>query len=560
MATRAKKAYRIAVIDAETDPFLYGRVPEVFAWGFFDGAIYKDFWGPNATAHLLAYLESLDEPLMIYAHNGGKFDFFYLVEAGAVNNPIMIINGRLTKVGLGKHELRDSYSIIPVALAHFGDKETIDYEKFEASERDKPANKKEILHYLAKDCEALFKVVDAFVKRFGPMLTVGGTAIKELEKLHPILRGDETHDNLFRPFYYGGRVSCFEPGIHEGDFKIFDVNSMYPHVMRNFTHPAGQKYMPLDNATINKAGDIQGYKNRPYFAVIIADNHQALPTRTETGLTFDQTSGEFFACSHEIKVALKYGLINIHQVKCAWVPMALTRFDAFVDKFIAEKIEGKEKKDKLLETFSKFMLNSAYGKFGQNPQSYFDWYIKRAEEKIPSREWTMAIDYGPWEIWKKPAPKPSYFDVAIAASITSAARAVLLDALQNATRPIYCDTDSIICEALNVEKSDTALGAWKLEASGNRIGVAGKKMYALYQGKDNVKMASKGADLDPADIFDLARGKVIRAEKMGPTFKLGIPFSEMSKDIGVGKRGFIARNIRRTAEPIIEPGEYVLID
>jgi hypothetical protein len=55
---RKKVERRIAVIDAETDPFLHGRKPQVFAWGFFDGETYRDFWGPDATAQLVDYLHT----------------------------------------------------------------------------------------------------------------------------------------------------------------------------------------------------------------------------------------------------------------------------------------------------------------------------------------------------------------------------------------------------------------------------------------------------------------------------------------------------------------------
>lgn len=550
--TKKKKPPRLAVIDAETDPFLYGRKPQVFAWGFFDGETYQDFWGTHyATDQLAQYLERYPEPLMIYAHNGGKFDFFYLIERGLVSNPIMLINGRVVKVGLFHHELRDSYSIIPVSLSAAGDKLKIDYEKFEESRREK--HKAEILHYLAKDCEALYKLVAAFHGRFGPMLTVGSTAIKELGKLHPIRRGDEAHDERFRPFYYGGRVSVFEAGILEGAWHVYDVNSMYPHVMRNFSHPYGQKYLQLENTSIDHLGNIEGYPKRTYFAEIEATNRGALPSRLPDSLDFDCPEGKFYACSHEIRVALKHGLIDIHKVERAWVPLSLIKFDTFVDTFSAEKIAAKASGDKISELFSKFMLNSAYGKFGQNPAHYYDWSILQASERskwLKARKdeaWEMAYDYGAWEIWRKPSPKPRYFDVAIAGSTTSGGRSILLDAFQVAARRAYGDTDSIICEGLYAVKHDgSQLGAWKLEAQGDLLAMAGKKMYALFdtriaklkscrdaRGVERcdgtmpcprcgcVKMASKGADLEPADIYQLARGASIEWHKPSPTFKLG---------------------------------------
>lgn len=565
------KIKRLAVLDLETDPFLYGRPPEAFAAGFFDGETYKDFWGSRCVHELCAYLETR-EPLMIYAHNGGKFDFFYMIEAEVVNNPLSLINGRIVKLGLGHHELRDSFAIIPVALAQAGGKLKIDYEKFEASVREK--HRPEILHYLATDCEELYKVVAAFHARFGPMLTVGSTAIKELGKLHPIRRGNAEHDELFRPFYYGGRVSTFEPGVHRGDFKAYDVNSMYSHVMRNFPHPYGSKYLTLDNPSLNAWGDVEGYEKRPYFAHIIATNRAALPIRTKAGLSFDQTDGEFFACGHEIRVAVKLGLLDVHAVKRAYVPLTLIRFTAFVDTWSTEKRAGKAEGDKTRELFAKFMLNSSYGKFGQNPAHYYDYHIKRFDEKIPSSEWEMHLDYGAWEIWRKPSPKPRYFDVAIAASVTSGARSVLLEAIAASLRPAYCDTDGLICVALKgVPLDDSALGAWKLEARGSLLAIAGKKMYALFDGSTSVKpcdstcdyrfpckrcgcvkMASKGADLEPADILALAQGETRVWRKEAPTFKLGRPINPRGPEARAAM--FLTRRITPTV-PVLPQNKGV---
>lgn len=525
---RVKKAPpKIAVLDFETDPFLFGRKPEVFAAGFYDGNEYVDFWSRNCAEYLFQYLQNRDDELLIYAHNGGKFDFFYFIERGLVNNPIVIINGRIVKIGLGRHELRDSFAIIPVALAAY-QKDKIDYDKFEQDVREN--HRPEILKYLKSDCIYLYELVSAFVARFGTNLTVGGTAIKELQKFHTVKRGNEYHDAKFRPFYYGGRVSCLEIGIIEGNFKSYDVNSMYPHVMRNFRHPFGVEYAHLTEPTIDGHGNVAHFGNRPYFARVIAQNKSALPTRTKEGLLFDAPRGEFFTCDHELRVALKYDLIAIEEVKEAFVPLGLTSFDKYVDNFVAEKIKAKKDGDRIAELFAKFMLNSAYGKFGQNPAHYFDYFVKRFHEKIPSG-YELYMDYGEWEIWRKPSPKPRYFDVAIAASITSASRAVLLDGLCRAQRPLYCDTDSVICEKLNVPVSDTDLGHWKIDAEGDLLAIAGKKLYAMFKNGICVKMASKGADLEPEDILALARGKSIVWRKQAPTFKLGMNHAWLERTI-----------------------------
>jgi len=68
---------KLAVIDLETDPFQHGRLPEPFLSGFDNGEQVVEFWGDDCILRLVEFLATLKEPHIIYAHNGGKFDFFY---------------------------------------------------------------------------------------------------------------------------------------------------------------------------------------------------------------------------------------------------------------------------------------------------------------------------------------------------------------------------------------------------------------------------------------------------------------------------------------------------
>ena len=149
MPRKRKQPKTVAVIDFETVPFLHGRIPKPFAAAFFDGEIYREFWGANCAEYLIDFISTLEKEYIIYAHNGGKFDFFFLLPW--ITNPLKLINGRIVKAGIlnTKSELRDSYAIIPVPLRAY-QKDEIDYKFFEIEHREKYKN--EILHYLAGDC------------------------------------------------------------------------------------------------------------------------------------------------------------------------------------------------------------------------------------------------------------------------------------------------------------------------------------------------------------------------------------------------------------------------
>ena len=520
---------RIAVIDYETDPFKYGRIPKPFVAGFYDGEIYKQFWGDDCVQQLVDWLQ-FDAPheYMIFAHNGGKFDFFLMLEH--LENPVKIINGRIVEARLGAHKLRDSFAIIPISLAAY-QKDEIDYEKFEREHRD--SNRDEICRYLRSDCVYLFELVSAFVERFTAKITVGSTAIAELRKFHPFDQQRDVHDAKYRPFYFGGRVEALETGILEGAWEVHDVNSMYPYVMAEYDHPTGRDYFVSYSAILDKKGRMSGYANAPfYFAHIECVQDGAFPTRVkDSPLDFNVRHGEFWVTSHELKAAMELGRVSQVKVKSVHVPLKTIRFKEYVDYWMAEKIAGKTQGDKIRELFAKFMLNSAYGKFGTNPDNYKDFLIQRIGDDMPPEPWSISSSHRCGvNLWEKDAQNKRYFDVATAASITSAARSVLLRALATAKRPVYCDTDSIICESLGQPGDPSRLGAWKLEAEGDTIAIAGKKLYALRQGGKFVKIASKGVRLTGGAIFDLCRGGYVEWENQAPSFSLKKPIPKDGED------------------------------
>lgn len=550
-----KPKYKRAVIDAETDPFKFGRVPEPFAWEFHSDERTEVFWGDDCTEQLLRFLDTI-EPHMIWAHNGGKFDFHFL--HSEIENPIKIINSRIVSATLGQHVLRDSLAIIPVPLKRFfkGSKGDIDYRLMEREYREK--HKAEILDYLHQDCHSLFTVVNAFVDRFGAKLTVGSTAMGQLIERHDFERMKPEQDKAFRHFYFGGRVQCFQHGIITGPLKMFDVNSEYPAAMKNAKHPT--------SAGFHETDELPDGFDVPYFVEFTGWNKGALPYKgpgIDDTLTFDHEYGRFAVCSHELEVALEFGLCRIDEIHRVLIPRAWASFEKFVDDFYGEKVFAKLSKDEVAEMFAKFMLNSAYGKFGSNPENFEDWYINRDfgnDEALRANGYEIKVEYEEFELWARPASNAdnSYFNVATAASITSAARAILLRGIQQATDPIYCDTDSLLCRDFSGEVSDTIIGAWKLEKETPMAAIGGKKLYALYDPKTlalpktvynpkfkcrdpnpdrrALKLSSKGGSLSVDEIIKIAKGGTVRYENAAPTFSL------------TQKTRFITRNFRQTVD------------
>lgn len=552
MPRKKKPEFIPAAGDFETDPFKYGRVPKPFCCGLrFDTpdvlGYYVQFWGDDCVLQLLDYLKDCKTPLRIYFHNGGKFDFHFLL--AHLENPIKIINGRIVKARIGIHEFRDSWAIIPMALKRANQKDEVDYGTFEREHREKYRDT--ILSYLRGDCEYLHQLAVAFNDRFGPRLTIGGTAARELRSLHPQTNARHDHDAKFRPYYYGGRVECFESGVINGRLKVYDVNSMYPFVMRDCIHPKGTHYVEPHLLALDSDLWFRRFPGRFYFCTVTGENRGALPIRAErgsAGLSFNERYGTFRTTCHELRTAIRLGLFRLDRIEQAFVCADSQQFTEFVDLWSAEKIAAKLSKEKIRETFAKLILNSAYGRFGINPYEFYEYYIQIEGAPLPPKR-ESGSQFEPYEsspeftIWRARVHDPDeadargFEDVAIAASITSAARATLMDAIAKANRPVYCDTDSLICEGLTgVRFSDTELGAWKLEGEGNRIAIAGKKLYSLVNGDSEIKSASKGVKLDSREIFRVAKGETVLWQSDAPNFKLG------------GNTRFISRRARLTVQ------------
>ena len=530
----------IGVIDCETDPFKFGEVPAPFAWGLkwrdpkTGRRHYVSFWGKDCTARLIKYLDEFDGELLLYAHNGGKFDFIFLLQY--LSNPVRIIKRRIVSAFIGFHEIRDSFVIIPTALKGYK-KTEIDYDKFTKARREE--NRAEIESYLEDDCEYLLDLVTAFIDKFGPKLTIGSTAYSELTKVLPQQATNETHDKLFRPYYIGGRVQCFQKGIIHGDFKIIDVNSMYPATMCDYDHPFGPLYVTPKRMEIGRDGRVKGFETRLYFIEFEGISTNALPMRIQgKGYEYGKQRGIFKTTSHELIVALKWGLVKIDRIIDIKIPVNCQRFGDFINPIMAAKIAAEINGDAVGRLFSKLLANNGYGKFGQNPDNFHDYFLEILDRDNPPSDpnYQCGLISEDYRIWEKPTEIKRYYDVAIAASITGAARAVLLDSIMRVRNPVYCDTDSIICESTGTLELDASkLGAWKDEGRADTIAIAGKKLYAAFLAGECIKTASKGLRLSPEQIYEVASGGSVEWRNDAPSFALD------------GSATFVKRRARRTA-------------
>ena len=558
---------RLCTFDTETDPFKIGRVVKPFTCGFHivDSGEYWDFWGDDCIEQFFEFLDAnfSEQELLIMCHNWGNFDAYFCTDQFDSGSSPFIINGRLVRTILHGQEFRDSYANIPVALGNMGAgvKLDIDYSKLERDVRD--LHRDEILAYQKQDCIGLGVYVKNWFDMFGDKLTMASAALPMLRSFHGFETVPEYIDDQLRPFYFGGRCECFETGVLKDDWKIYDVHSMYPAVMASEQHPISGH--PISSYVIGP---------RTFFAKIDATSDGCLPVRKpDGGLHFPHGRDSYFASIHEINAGLETGTLVIHSVEYAIDFEVSSTFQAFVDHFYSLRLKAAAAGDDILKLFYKLVLNSSYGKFAQDPRKYETYLFDPDEMPTPLLCPSCAVNikgfqgritslcatcdsgltspFG-WNIdcvrdgkavWCKPQTRINkhgsisnrgFFNVATAASITAAARAKLWRGLCGADRPIYCDTDSIICRSFQGELHDNRLGTWGREAVGDTACIGGKKLYAIFNDGEEIKKASKGVKLTAQEIARVCAGEVVTYASPVPKFKLD------------GRSEWIVRNIKRT--------------
>lgn len=513
------------VLDSETDPFIFERIPEPFAWGLYiDGAYYQT-WGINCTRDIVDIIRDFPE-CILYAHNGGKFDFHFLLPY-ADTGSIKIINGRIAKFNIGGVTLIDSYLLMPFALGQY-QKVTIDYEKFEETVRE--LHKKEITHYLQHDCLFLYDLLKGFKKIVGNKLTIGGAAFQQMKALGiKIEKLGQAHDVEFRKFYFGGRVQAFKPGSHYKTINIIDIKSAYPTAMQH-DHAAGLQYVNKSELP-DKAG--------PWFALIDADSRGALPLRNEKGgLDFPNGINTFYATGWEIIAGIETGTLDVLEVYNVWIPLERINFNEYVNKYYNLRKQAKADGDKIKTLAYKYLLNSGYGKFATDPAKFKDYELIDYEDNLCGDGFSHVIDYGAISLWERDAfDENGFFDVATAASITGWVRAYLWRSICACDGVYYCDTDSIFCDSHSVDIGPD-LGQWEVEGVASELHIAGKKLYAAKL-PGNWKIASKGARLTEQEIIAICAGNTVKWQNAAPTYSIskGVNFTQRNIKLVTTNKG-----------------------
>lgn len=567
----------IATCDCETPPFLHGRIGRPFVWGYYDGVQFLVFRDSREFFDFICTQKAI-----VYAHNGGKFDFMYLLQYFPPDQEIkaQIINGRIVAVRIGECELVDSFAAVPQSLGSIK-KDEIEYWKLNTEHQEKYWD--EIISYLRGDCVYLRELMVAYRGAAGTKKTIASNALTHARKLG-IDPGKTNYrfDTLYRPFYFGGRTECFRPGSWD-NIDVFDIRSSYPRAMQEM-HPTGNEFKWRSDFEGMTRADIERS-----FIVLECFADGCFPARTKNadGLKFPTAhskdvmeDGTYKVTGWEYIAAMDLGLISDVKILSVRHTEATITFLDYVQHWYEYKNRHNKKTDPINYTIGKIMMNSLYGKLAQDASKYSDYKIMPDDAKLPCASphpdkqgkckicgfdemehgWTFFTKFEGKtfhrrdSLWKHQyrfgiewEAKPLYKNVATGASITGYARASLLRAIHAVGREhvIYCDTDSVVvtqfADTSKLSQTDK-IGDWEKEIARAPVGhFGGKKLYAIdidptakcmceeRNGScKRHKVVTKGARLTYKEVERIVNGEEILYQPAAPSFSLanGINFTD----------------------------------
>lgn len=471
---------RVADFETTTDP----NDCRVWAWASVNVSDIDDY---RRGTDIESYIDFLSEaPTVTYFHNlafDATFILDYIMKHGYTyvkNSPgpgefSCLINsmGKFYSVTIVTHngvktELRDSLKKIPLSVEETAKAYHLDYQKLEIDyEAYRPVGyvpTEEEWEYIKHDVVIVALAMRTTLNSGMKKLTVGSDALyeyrsmtgrREFQRMFPVI--DPGMDKEIRKAYRGG-FTYADPrfsGRLVGPGLVFDVNSIYPYVMRERPMPSGR---PIFHDGGPRAGDELFITNITFTARL---KPNAIPCiQVKKSMSFKPTEYQrvidvpvTLSCTNvDLEMWQKHYDMDILSYNGTFSFDCLHgAFNEYVDKW------GNVKKASVggMRTIAKLFLNSLYGKFATNTDVTGKYPV--LEDDI------VKLRLGPTE-----ERKPVYTPVGV--FITAYARQITIGAaMANYDRFAYADTDSIHLSGTNEPEGVTVdpseLGAWKQEGA-----------------------------------------------------------------------------------------------
>lgn len=290
-----------------------------------------------------------------------------------------------------------------------------------------------------------------------------------------------------RSAYHGGRTEAFWIGqVPASPVYYLDVNSMYAQAMVSRSYPTKLGTSAFNPPLHQIEGGLRRFESLALCDLELSE--PMVPVWREK-LLFPVGQCRAMLAGPEFELCWERGAVK----KVLWIAWyARGRpFESFVAHFSAERTKAKQQGLRSIVWFSKLLMNSLYGKWGQtNPTYRTEPAFPGEPEGITSvvslatgRKETRLVLGG--QVWVKDGEEPAYHaSYPLAAWITAQARVTLWGLMEKAGREhvFYCDTDSLFVDQVGYDRlkgeiAPGVLGALGLRKEGTRLQVNGLKDY-----------------------------------------------------------------------------------
>lgn len=478
---KIRELEKFGVVDIETMNWT-----KFIVLGSYDGESYQEF---RAISHFFKYVAEGNGPDCYFAHFGGKFDFLFLLES-AIRSKLVRIRTILPRgssilsidfeIGGRRIVFRDSAALLPFGLATLTKEFDVKTKKGEWDHEKTRGYSKGLSEYLESDCKGLWEVLQLFysqtlLRDSQPAFTIASQSVEVFRSSLGETRLESvtgSAERFVRPAYLGGRTEIFRPvfGARGADKHArlfeYDVNSLYPYVLKEFEYPCGRPYF-TKKFDSSRLGVYEAKVTCPqglFLPVlgIIHDGKFVFPGGTFNG---KWTSAELLlAKSKGYTVEIIQGLV---------FPKKARYFQKFIDELYQVRLNSK--KGSVQDVTAKLIMNSLYGRLGLNPEKQSITFEMKAGVKPFAR---LKVGRSFVELFTEPVELKSFRNVALATFVTSYARIHLYRLMDQCQSTLYyCDTDSIFTtERMPVGRE---LGMLKLEAEHKNAVFLLPKTYSL---------------------------------------------------------------------------------
>ena len=289
-----------------------------------------------------------------------------------------------------------------------------------------------------------------------------------------------------RKAYRGGRAEAFYIGSIKGEpLDVLDVNSLYPFVMK-------EKEYPIRFVRRHKNIKVEELKElmKKYLVIGEAEIEVKEPIIGVKGerLIFPIGNWTAVLTSPEIEMVLEKG--KIKRINWVLVYNKAPIFKSYVEYCYNKRLEAKRENNKVLSDFWKFLLNSLYGKFGQQSSNWVD--IESGDKEMVGCDYFIDGETGRKKSvrWlngkqKKKGPLFEGYDsfVAIPSFVTAYARCYMWSLIERAGKEhaYYIDTDGLFVDKEGMKNlkdfiSQTELGKLKIKSE-KIVEIMGVKSY-----------------------------------------------------------------------------------